>query len=271
MYILYKLTFKSGKSYIGQTVRKMQTRFYQHRADANRGSQLPVHCAWRAHGEPDLNVIGTYGSHAELHEAEIDAIASHNTLAPNGYNLGYGGETAPSKNPDVAKKIAEKATGRKIADTSTMSSAVKARWKNEESREKMLDGMKACWTDDMRKAAGERLKARWGDRKSEGWEMPESTRKKLAGRVFSDETKAKMSASAKARKREPRSKETCKKISLHVAQSWKDPEAKSKRSEAISKALKEKYANMTEEEKKAFSDTRKRAWERRKLKQTQSD
>lgn len=271
MHTLYKLTFKSGKSYIGQTVRKMQTRFIQHRASANRGSLLPVHCAWRAHGEPDLQVIGSYESHEELHQAEIEAIVSHKTLAPNGYNISYGGDTAPSRNPDVAKKISERAKGRKHSDTSTMSAAVKARWEDEEGRKRMLEGMRNCWTDEMRKAAGERSKARWEKRKSEGWEMPDSTKSKLKKRVFSEETRKKMSESAKGKKKPNRKKETCDKLSVSTAESWKDPEIKARRSMAIRAAHLERHANMTEEEKREFSEARKRAWETRRLKQTQSD
>lgn len=236
MHTLYKLTFKSGKCYIGQTTRKVQTRFTQHRADANRGSKLPVHCAWRAHGEPDLQVIGLYDSHEDLHQAEIEAIASHNTLAPNGYNVGYGGETAPSKNPEVAKKIAEKAKGRKIADTSSLTNALKDRWQDEECRERMLEGMRACWTDEMRKAAGERSKARWEKRKSEGWQMPDSQKEKLRNKVVSAEARKKMSESAKGKKKAPRTEETCRKLSESVKNSWKNREHSEKRVESIKAA-----------------------------------
>lgn len=270
MHTLYKLTFKSGKSYIGQTVRKMQTRFAQHRASANRGSMLPVHCAWRAHGEPDLQVIGLYGTHEELHQAEIEAIASHSTLSPNGYNLGHGGETAPSKNSEVAKKISERAKGRKHEDTQTWSNAMKARWEDEESRARMLEGMRSCWTDEMRKAAGDRARARWERRKSEGWTMPEAQKEKLRQKVVSEETKQKMSAAAKGKKKAPRSEETRAKLSASSKKMWQDPEKRHAHGNAISSALKEKHANMTEEERVVFSNIRKRAWETRRLNKLKS-
>lgn len=270
MHTLYKLTFKSGKSYIGQTVRKMQTRYAQHRASANRGSMLPVHCAWRAHGEPDLQVIGLYGTHEELHQAEIEAIASHNTLSPNGYNLGHGGETAPSKNAEVAKKISERAKGRKHEDTQTWSNAVKARWEDAEGRARMLEGMRSCWTDEMRKAAGERSRARWEKRKSEGWTMPESQREKMSRKVVSEESRRKMSESAKARKRTPATDQTRAKLSAAKTKMWQDPEARAAHGKAISSALKEKHANMSEEEKLELSEIRKRAWETRRLNKLKS-
>ncbi len=274
MHTLYKLTFSSGKCYIGQTTRKLSTRISQHRQSAIRGgSQLPVHCAWRKYGEPEIEVVGEHCSDEELHRAEIKAIADHGSLAPNGYNVSFGGDTAPSKSPSVAAKIAEKAKGRKHSDDvkAEMSDGLKERWKSDEYRSKVSTGLKATWDDDRRKATSERLKAFWDKRKSEGWEMPESHKKNLRGREVSEETRRKMSDSAAGKKKAPRSTETCSKIAKNTSESWRDPEIRSLRSEAISKALKEKYANMTEEEKKAFSDTRKRAWERRKLKQTQSD
>lgn len=274
MHTLYKLTFSSGKCYIGQTTRKLKTRISQHRQSAIRGdSQLPVHCAWRKYGEPGIEVIGEHGSDEELHQAEILAIIEHGSLSPSGYNVSFGGDTAPSKSLSVAVKIAEKAKGRKHSDgvKAGLSDSSKEIWKSDEYRSKVSAGLKATWDDERRKATSERLKAFWDKRKSEGWEMSESHKGKLRGREFSEETKRKMSESAKGKKKAPRSTETCDKIAKNTSESWKDPEIRSLRSEAISKALKEKYANMTEEEKQAFSDTRKRAWENRKIKQSQTD
>src|SRR5512137_1465728 len=106
MYLLYKLVFASGKAYIGQTARTMSVRLAQHRTSVRNGSLLPVHCAWRKHGKPDITVVAEFNTQDELHAAEKAAIIAVGTLVPNGYNVAYGGETAPSKNPDVAAKIA---------------------------------------------------------------------------------------------------------------------------------------------------------------------
>ena len=112
MYIIYKLLFASGKAYIGQTVRTMNTRIAQHKRSVRSGSLLPVHCAWRKYGEPAISLIAEFDTQEELHAAEKAAIIALGTLAPQGYNVAYGGETAPSKNPDVAAKISAKAAGR---------------------------------------------------------------------------------------------------------------------------------------------------------------
>src|SRR5258707_2123341 len=105
---IYRLTFASGKSYIGQTVRALETRMVAHRTQARRGSLLAVHCAWRAHGEPLIEVLGQYDNIEALHAAEITAIQECGTLSPGGYNVSYGGDTAPSTRPEVAAKISAK-------------------------------------------------------------------------------------------------------------------------------------------------------------------
>lgn len=236
MPILYCLTFSNGKKYIGQTVRSMNTRIAQHSQAASRGSLLPVHCAWRKHGKPEIEVLAEFDSHEELHAAEIAEIANMNTVCPNGYNVSYGGDTAPSKNPEVAAKIAEKAKGRKYKDTSVWSASSTESWKSDEYRNKVIDGLRAVWTDEFRAAASERSKANWAKRKADGWTVSESTKEKLRGRTFSAESRKKMSDAAKGKPKAPRSQETLAKLSASIARSWADPEIRAKRSSAIKAA-----------------------------------
>lgn len=260
MHFLYKLTFLSGKSYIGQTTRKMITRITQHRQSARNGSQLAVHCAWRVYGEPDVCVLGEFESDAALHAAEIEAIATNETMAPKGYNLCRGGETAPSKNPLVAAKISAAAKGRKYADITPFSNASKTQWENPEYRSKVSAGLKAAWTEEKRKARGEKMRAMWEARKADGWVMPESQREKLRTKVVSDATRSKMSAAAKGKPKAPRSKETCLKLSASTAQSWENKDHAEARKKAISSALLLRHKNMSEEDKLNFKEIRKRAW-----------
>lgn len=199
MFVLYRLTFSSGKCYVGQTLRVLSKRIGQHRAASNRGSMLPVHCAWRLHGEPVVEELGRFDTHEALHLAEIDAIARLGSLCPGGYNVSVGGDTAPSKNPVVAAKIAASATGRKHADTTAWSDALRKQWQDPEYRAKILAGVKASLTDERRAQLSAAMFARWEKRRAEGWQVPESQRAKLRGRTFSDEARAKMSASARNR------------------------------------------------------------------------
>jgi len=236
VYYLYQLTFSNGKAYIGQTVRNMNVRMAQHRTAANRGSNLPVHNAWRKYGEPSVSILLECDCVEQLHKAEIDMIRDFGTLSPNGYNLGLGGETAPSKSPEVAAKIAAKAKGRKITDTSSMSEAVRKKWQSDEFRKKVSDGLKASWDNEKRQEASARAKKMWATRKDNGWVMPDSTKEKLSQRTRSDETKAKMSASAKARKDRKHSPETRAKIAAATKRAWQDGELTDRRVYAMRQA-----------------------------------
>lgn len=236
MFILYCLTFSNGKKYIGQTVRAMNTRIAQHGASANRGSLLPAHCAWRLHGKPKVEVLAEFATHEELHAAEIAAIASMKTLCPDGYNVGMGGETAPSKNPEVAAKIAAKATGRKYKNTEVWVASSIEMWKNPEYQKKVSDGLKASWNDERRAASSARMQAMWEKRKADGWAVQESTKEKLRGRVHTEETRKKMSASAKGKPKAPRSQETLDKIAANTKMKWQDAEHAERRVAAIKAA-----------------------------------
>ena len=229
MYIIYKLLFASGKAYIGQTVRTMNTRTAQHKRSVRSGSLLPVHCAWRKYGEPAISLIAEFDTQEELHAAEKAAIIALGTLAPQGYNVAYGGETAPSKNPDVAAKISAKATGRKYSDVSPWVEVSTERWKNDEYRKKVSDGLKATWTDEKRASRSEFIKDVWEKRKKAGYSMSEETKQKLAAYERTSETRAKMSVSAKARKRLPQDDSTKQKIAGKTASSWQDPVIRAKR------------------------------------------
>ena len=229
MYILYKLVFASGKAYIGQTARNMNTRIAQHNRSVKSGSQLAVHCAWRKHGAPVISVVAEFETQSELHAAEKAAIIAIGTLAPQGYNVAYGGESAPSKNPEVAAKISAKATGRKYADVSSWVEASTERWKNKEYQKKVSDGLKATWTDEKRAKRSEFIKDVWEKRKEAGYSMSEETKQKLASYERTPESRAKMSQAAKERTRPARDDSTKQKIAGKTTSSWQDPIIRAKR------------------------------------------
>ncbi len=222
--ILYKLTFANGKIYIGQTQKTLKVRMQHHRQNVKHGSQLAVHCAWRKHGEPDIAVIGEYSCAAVLHRAEIAAIKLFGSLAPAGYNIGYGGETAPSKNPEVAAKIATKATGRKVSEYARQRSSeqMAERMADSEYRAKVDAAVKASWTPERRAAASELARQR-----ATGVKFTDERRRKIseAKRNITPETRAKMSASAKARGcNNAFTDETRAKLSANAKAKWADKE-----------------------------------------------
>lgn len=201
--LIYKLTFASGKSYIGQTVRSLKRRLNQHRRAAlELGSELAVHHAWRKYGEPIAEVLAdAVESEDKLHELERAFIESLGTLSPHGYNLTVGGDFAPSRMPEVARKIGEKSKGREVtaATRAKVGAASREHWQDPQYREKVSAGLRAAVTDEHRQAAAKRSDALWAKRKAEGWTMPEAQREKLRNKVVSDETRARMSEAAKRR------------------------------------------------------------------------
>ena len=218
---LYKLTFSNGKVYIGQTVRNMQIRFNQHKTAANRGSLLAVHCAWRKYGEPSVSIIDQCENRDQLNQAEIVAIQNHNSLVPGGYNIGFGGDVSSTKSPITRAKISASARGRKIDNTPRRQEIARELWQSDEYRAKMSESLGAVWQDpEYRKMQSEKRKAAWARRKADGWVMSEETKEKMRKKVFSDETREKMSISAKNRVRAPVSQETKDKMSANAKAQW---------------------------------------------------
>ena len=244
VFILYRLSFSSGKNYIGQTVRSMTIRLNQHRTAAKRGSPLAVHCAWRKYGEPSVSIIGEYANQDELHAAEIAAIRDEGTLSPNGYNVGFGGETAPSKSPEVRAKIGAKSKGRVPNTPEERSAIARACWQSDEYRANQSDAQKAKWQNpEYRAMMSERRKASWAKRKAAGWVMPEETKAKMRGRP---RTEKQIEAVREANKRRAGnvvvSEETRRKLAERAKEAWRNPEVTERRVAAIKAASARKAA-----------------------------
>jgi hypothetical protein len=248
MALLYKLTFASGKSYIGQTVRSMRTRLAQHRRSVRANSAFAVHLAWAKYGEPEVCLIGSYDDVDALNQAERDAINSYDTLSPSGYNIAYGGETAPSKSPEVARKIANKAKGRKHSEQvkKLMAKAIADQWQNPDYRSKVHEGVARSWTPEKRGERSELMKKIWEKRKAEGFVVAASTKEKLSAREVTPEWRAKMSKAAKERDRAPRSLESREKMADTIRKQWQNPEIKARRLAAMSAARARRREQQTE-------------------------
>jgi hypothetical protein len=246
MGILYKLNFSSGKSYIGQTMRNMDIRFGQHRRSAiNGGSMLAVHCAWRKHGEPDIEILmSDIENQDDMHQAEIESIEKYGTISPGGYNVGHGGETAPSKNVIVAEKIRKKATGRKYNNSAERSLTMKKVWEGAEYRAKISASLKKNWTPERREEARQRILAVWKKRKEDGWKMPESTKKKISEKAITPDTREKMSRAKKGKPGRSQSASEKSLASKRMKEFWSNPENTARRSLKIREALAIKKSNL---------------------------
>lgn len=228
--LIYLLSFASGKRYVGQTQRSLAVRISQHRRMVKYGSLLPVHCAWRRHGEPEITVLCESANIQSLHDAETAFIEKLRTLSPHGYNVGLGGETAPSKSPEVAAKIADKATGRghRSDVKEQIKASMKERWNDPEYRKRVLEGVAASFTPARRAQMAEITRKRM-----KGKPKSEEHKAKLRERLFSQETRHKMSVAAKGRKKAPRSDATRQKMAENTRAAWLDPELKARRVAAM--------------------------------------
>lgn len=89
---IYKITNKiNGKLYIGQTIHPNR-RWIEHKQKARHGQDLfPIHLAIKKYGEENfLFEIIEWTENYDNEERRL--IKEFNTLCPNGYNIGKGGE-----------------------------------------------------------------------------------------------------------------------------------------------------------------------------------
>ena len=113
--IIYKIThIKSGKSYIGQTTQPLAERIWQHtNRSPSQKHRSSIHNAIKRYGIDSFTIetLASASSIEELNMLEIELIAKHNTLAPNGYNLLKGGGNKEC-HPDTKARISETLKGR---------------------------------------------------------------------------------------------------------------------------------------------------------------
>ena len=202
MGILYQLTFANGKKYIGITESEyLSRRLGQHRYQARRGSKLPIYLAWIKHGEPNAEILQRFSGDA-LYQAEIDAIKSYCTIAPNGYNLLDGGQKSPALNKEVAKKISQ---------------AQKQRYKDPAQR-KAASLMMKNRSAEIRKKISVALTGRHLTEK-----VKEKIRQANIGKKADEVTRVKMSKSHTGKKY---SEETLERMRIAARQRMQSPEAK---------------------------------------------
>jgi len=107
--IIYKITHReSGKAYIGQTVRGLNTRWNEHREDAQKGSYLYFHRALYNYGPAsfDAEVLAEYDA-KWLDYLEKTYILIYNTFGEGGYNLTPGGRDYEYKDPRLTVRKEE--------------------------------------------------------------------------------------------------------------------------------------------------------------------
>lgn len=107
--IIYKVTNKvNGKVYIGQTIRTLEQRKWQHLDAAKNGCKTHFYNAIRKYGEENFvfEIIDEASSVSELNELERYYIAKFDTIK-NGYNMVDGGNNNVMFLDDVKQKHLE--------------------------------------------------------------------------------------------------------------------------------------------------------------------
>lgn len=180
---LYRLEFPNGKSYIGIAIDTAK-RFRSHKNASERGDGYAVHKAIKKFGWNEIKKsVLCIGKESYIKEMETKAIASFNSRPPNGYNLTSGGDGT---------------------------SGVEFK---EERREEIRLRMLGNSHTKGKKYSEEENAARRGKWKRTD-EFKQAMRELMTGREFTEETLAKMKASAK--NRPPVKDETRAKVSLSL-------------------------------------------------------
>jgi len=99
MGIIYKATFKNGKSYVGLTTKSLHQRQRGHFVAAMNGSEFLFHKAIRKYGWENVSweIVHDNVDDQELKSLEIQTITENKThYTENGYNMTIGGDGGPT-------------------------------------------------------------------------------------------------------------------------------------------------------------------------------
>lgn len=249
MGVLYRLTSLSGKAYIGISSKDLDSRWAKHVEHAcGKRTAGALYAALRKYGPETFTreVLAEHDDWDTLRQMEIDAIRTHGTLAPRGYNITQGGEGTRNRlSPEARANI-----GR----------AQKARFARPEERARLL-----AWSTMGRQkvsdAAAVRREAKRAERAAykasvefkalhsasvrRSMATPATRAKVLAcaaARSASPHWRARVSASKRGAKIKPCSDEHRGNIAEAQRRKWADPVAKAHRLAANATARQAKQA-----------------------------
>lgn len=142
--IIYKITnLINNKIYIGQTRRSLRSRWLQHsnpNTSNKNGSRILRYAILKYRKENfKIEQIDEASTLKELNEKEYLWIENMNCIAPNGYNLVSGGNTAKEISEETRKKMSEAQKKRPSATKETrkkLSEANKGKKRTKEAKER---------------------------------------------------------------------------------------------------------------------------------------
>jgi group I intron endonuclease len=144
---LYKITSPSEKAYIGITLGSFDERWKQHQKPAKPGRRSAIKDAISKHGAASMRCeVLVIADDAEyLAELERKAIVAFGTLAPNGYNLTGGGESASwHVDRELHKASMKEAMNRPEVKAKCIESA-KKRVRTAEYKARISEGNRRAW------------------------------------------------------------------------------------------------------------------------------
>lgn len=110
--VIYKLSFPSGKVYIGQTTKNPKKRWHLHRVRANHCWYLAR--AIKRHGWENVKkevLVELPSDQLNVYEAKF--IAAYGCIRPGGYNLTAGGDYNPMNDARIRQRQLEKVQDQK--------------------------------------------------------------------------------------------------------------------------------------------------------------
>jgi hypothetical protein len=237
MGVLYKLTSPSGKSYIGITSKTLEQRWAKHVEHAfGKRDAGALYGALRKYGVETFKreQLGECDDWERLCQMEKDAIASHGTLSPNGYNLTIGGEGIIGPKTEQGR--------------ANIARAQRERFKRPDQQELLRRNVKKMQAANAaRRAANPPVpkprkprmsKEEHSARTKAAMARPDVKQKTIEcarRRAANPDWRAKISAAKTGTKLSPMSDDCKRKISEARRREWADPAMRAKRLAAFSK------------------------------------
>jgi group I intron endonuclease len=244
MGFLYKLTSPTGKSYIGISLKAMESRWSKHVEHALGKRTGALYNALRKYGPDSFTrmVLAEEENWDRLCDMEVQAIREHGTKTPNGYNMTDGGEGHVGPMTTEAR--------------ANVSIAQKKRYQRQDQRDRLLEVGRIA-----REASHQRRLARQAVKRAKSAEYLSSpafkqfhgnlVRSALArpeiraklmecarARAGNTEWRAKISATKTGQKIGPCSEQRKQRIAEARRREWADPVMRAKRLAAFAAARK---------------------------------
>jgi group I intron endonuclease len=236
-FLIYKHTAPNGKAYIGQTNNLHRRNAIHRSTNGCRAFASAIKkYGWEAFSH---EVLADGLTLDEANALEVELIARHNTMSPNGYNLKTGGKNGIPSSESIELSAAKR-RGRKLsaAQRERLSELGKAmppeRMKKlQQGAEAARKRMKDSPHFNIGRKHGEQHRQRTSQASRANWANPEYREKVIAsrtGKTRSPETKAKQAEAARLRWEKRRAEGTAK----------EDPRVTEKRAAAIREAWRRK-------------------------------